>query len=73
MMFYLDGNQVRVGDQVLHSTASAVVEEIIEGDEVLRWEIEGPGFMLICDECGRVLIEPNSYDWEDVSLVRRGE
>lgn len=44
----------------------------IEGDEVARWGLEEPGFLLLCDECGRVLINPGSDDWEDVAFVRRG-
>ena len=73
MLHYHDGLPVHVGDHVVHGTAAAVVEEIIEGDEVTRWELEEPGFLLVCDECGRVLINPGSADWEDVALIRRGD
>ena len=70
-MHYLDGAEVRVGDHVLHSNAEAIIESIIEGDEVASWGIEVPGFMILCNQCGRVLIEPGSDDWEDVAFVGR--
>ena len=73
MLLYRDGSEVRVGDHVVHSTASAAIEEIIEGDEVARWVLEEPGFLLLCDQCGRVLINPGSADWEDVAFIRRGD
>ena len=72
MLHYRDGRPVHVGDHVVHGTAAAMVEQIIEGDEVTSWDLEEPGFMLVCDECGRVLINPRSADWEDVALIRRG-
>ena len=72
MLYYQDGQEVHVDDFVLHASAEAVVETIIEGEEVAHWELETPGFMLLCVQCGRVLIEPGSHDWEDVSLVGRG-
>jgi hypothetical protein len=72
MLLYRDGNQVRVGDHVVHDAALAVVEAMIEGNEVARWGLEEPGFLLLCDHCGRVLIAPGSADWEDVDFVRRG-
>jgi hypothetical protein len=72
MLFYRDGSEVRAGDHVVHGTAAAVVEELIEGDEVARWGLEEPGFLLLCDQCGRVLINPGSADWEDVAFIRRG-
>lgn len=72
MLFYRDGSEVRVGDHVAHSTAAAIVEELIEGDEVARWGLEEPGFLLLCDQCGRVLINPGSADWEDVAFIHRG-
>jgi hypothetical protein len=72
MLFYRDGSEVRAGDHVVHSTAAAVVEALIEGDEVARWGLEEPGFLLLCDRCGRVVINPGSADWEDVAFIRRG-
>jgi hypothetical protein len=72
MLHYHDGSQVHVGDHVLLGTVTAVVEDVIEGDEVTSWELEEPGFMLVGDGFGRVLINPGSADWEDVALVRRG-
>lgn len=72
MLRYYDGTEVRVGDRVRHATAEAVVETLIEGDDVVRWDIEAPGFLLLCDQCGRVLIEPGSDDWEDVALILIG-
>ena len=72
MLLYRDRTQVRVGDNILHSTAAAVVEVIIEGDEIAHWDLEEPGFMVLCEECGRVLINPGSADWEDVAFIRRG-
>lgn len=71
MLYYRDGTEIRIGDHVRHSTALAVVEQLIEGEEVADWGIEEPGFMLVCHECGRVLISPGSEDWEDVAFVRR--
>jgi hypothetical protein len=71
MLYYHDGHEVRLGDSVRHASAEAVVETVIEGDEVARWDLEAPGFMILCTKCGRVLIEPGSYDWEDVSFVGR--
>jgi hypothetical protein len=55
MLHYRDGRPVHVGDHVVHGTAAAIVEQIIEGDEVTSWDLKEPGFMLVCDECGRVL------------------
>jgi hypothetical protein len=72
MLLYRDGSEIRVGDHVVHSTAAAVVEDVIEGDEVARWGLEEPGFLLLCDQGGRVLINPGSADWEDVAFTRRG-
>jgi len=71
MLHYKDGRVVRLGDRVRHASAAAVIETVIEGEEVARWELESPGFMLLCTQCGRVLIEPGSADWEDVALVSR--
>ena len=53
------------------SRPEAVVENIIEGHKVASWGHEEPGFLLTCAECGRVLINPNSADWEDVAFVHR--
>ena len=72
MLLYRDGSQVHVGDHAVHGTAAAVDDDVIEGDEVARLGLEEPGFFLPCDECGRVLINPGSDDWEDVALVRHG-
>jgi len=72
MLHYRDGTQVCVGDQAVHATAAAIVEDVIEDDEVARWELEEPGILLRCDQCGLVLINPGSADWEDVTFVRRG-
>ena len=72
MLHYRDGRPVHVGDHVVHGTATAIVEQIIEGDEVTSWDLAEPGGMLVCDECGRVLITPRSADWEDVALLQRG-
>lgn len=72
MLLYRDGSEVRVGDHVVHSTATAVVEDVIEDNEVARWGLEEPGFLLLCDQCGRVLINPGSAEWEDVAFIRRG-
>jgi hypothetical protein len=71
VLLYRDGSQVHVGDHVVHASAAAVVEGVIEGDEVANWGLQEPGFLLMCDECGRVLINPGSADWEDVAFVRR--
>ena len=66
-MRYLDGSEVRVGDLIRHGQAEAVVETIIGVGEVAGWGLEKPGFLILCDQCGRVLIEPDSPDWEDVA------
>ena len=70
-MLYYDGSPIHVGDLVQHATAVAVVESIIEDDEIKRWNLDGPGFMLLCSQCGRVLVDPSGLDWEDVTLIRR--
>lgn len=72
-MLYFDGTQVQVGDHIMHSTAAAVVEELIKVDDLANWGLEQPGFMIICDQCSRVLIEPGDADWEDVRFVRRAK
>jgi hypothetical protein len=56
MLIYLDGTEVRVGDRVVHGTAAAVVE----GDDLERWELEEPGFLVVCEQCGRVYVEVGS-------------
>ena len=71
MLRYYDGTEVHIGDGVFHAGAKATVEAIVEGDEISRWGIERAGFLLLCEQCGMVLIEPGSLDWEDVSLVGR--
>ncbi len=71
MLQYRDNLEVRIGDRVRHANAEAVIEIIIEGEEVAHWGIETSGFMILCTECGRILIEPGSADWEDVVLVNR--
>jgi len=70
-MKYLNGTDVRVGDQVLFSTAKGVVETIIERDDLADWELDSPGFMLLCGG-DRFFIEPGSAGWEDVTFVSRG-
>ena len=72
MLLYRDGTDVYIGDHVVHGQSAAVVEEIIEGEHLAQWSLDRPGFMILCDECGRVLIDPCSADWEDVAFVRRG-
>lgn len=71
MMCYFEGPEIQIGDLVRYAETKAVVEAIIEGDEVVQWGLDAPGFMLVCDRFGRVLIEPSSYDWEDVTLIVR--
>ena len=71
MMYDTDGTSVETGDRVTHAQAPAVVETIIEGADLLDWNVDGPGFMILCDQCGRVFIEPGSADWEDVAFVCR--
>jgi hypothetical protein len=72
MLHYQDGNEVRVGDLITHARAQASVEYVIEFGDAAQYGLLGPGFMIQCNECGRVLIEPESADWEDVRLVGRG-
>jgi hypothetical protein len=72
MLWYHDGNEVRAGDHVRYADTEAVVETIIEEEEVARWGLEKPGFMLLSNEWGHVLMEPGTYDWEEVALVGRG-
>jgi hypothetical protein len=71
MLHYHDESDVRTGDCVLHSRDRATVEELIEGDKIAAWGVESAGFMIVCERCGRVFIEPGSADWEDVSLLSR--
>jgi hypothetical protein len=72
MQLYEDGVAVQVGDRVTHHGVHAIVESIHDAAELVRWGLEEePGFMIVCDQCGRVLINPGSYDWEDVSFVAR--
>ena len=70
-MKYVNGVDVQVGDHLLFGGARAVVETIIEDDDLADWELEKPGFMLLCDG-DRFLIEPDSASWEDVTFVSRG-
>lgn len=71
MMHYHDQSEVRVGDHVWHGRDIASVEAIIERDQIAEWNLDSPGFMIVCERCGRVLIQPSSADWEDVSLMSR--
>lgn len=73
MFRYRDGNEIHVGDHVRHAGASAYVEQLVVGEDAESWGLDESGFLLICEQCGRILIEPGSYDWEDVEFVRRGE
>lgn len=72
MFRYRDGTEIRADDHVLHAGAPALVEQFVVGEDVEAWGLDRPGFLLVCEQCGRVLIEPGSYDWEDVEFVRRG-
>ena len=54
MLRYSDGTEVCVGDKVRHATAEAVVETVIENEDVARWDLEVPGFMLLCDQFGPI-------------------
>jgi len=72
-MHYRDGTEVRVGDRVRHGQAGAVVETIVDGDAVAEWELDAPGFLVLHDHGDRFLIEPGSYDWEDVVFEGRGD
>jgi len=71
MLFYKGGYEVRVGDQVEFDDGEAVVEDIVEGNEVERWQLEQPGFLLVCARFGRIMINPGCSDWEEIVLVRR--
>jgi len=72
MLLYDDCVTVQVGDRVTHHGVPAIVESIHDAAELLRWGLEEEsGFMIVCDQCGRVLINPGSYDWEDVSFLAR--
>ena len=71
MLHYQDQSEVRAGDQVLHSRDRATVEELIEGGKIADWGVDSAGFMIVCERCGRVFIEPGSADWEEVSLLAR--
>ena len=72
MLRYHDHTEVRVGDRVLHSDDAATVEVLIGDDKTADWGVSAAGFMIVCERCGRVFIEPGSADWEDVSLQSRG-
>ena len=71
MLFYPDQSEVCVGDRVLHSRDRAMVEALVEGDEIVNWGVNVAGLMIVCERCGRVFIEPGSADWEDVFLLSR--
>ena len=71
MLHYPDQSEVRLGDRVLHNRDRAVVEALIEGDEIVDCGVDSAGFMIACERCGRVFIVPGSADWEDVSLLSR--
>ena len=73
MLHYRNGSEVLVGDRVFFDNAPAVVEEVIEGDDLAEWELDEPGFMLLCKKYGRILINPGSADWEDVALTGRAD
>ncbi len=72
MLRYRDGEEIRADDHVRHAGAPAFVEALVVGEDAEDQGLEGPGFLLVCGQCGRVLIEAGSYDWEDVAFVRRG-
>ncbi len=61
-----------IAPKSVSATISAIVEDLIEGEEVARWGLEEPGFLLLCDQCCRILINPGTADWEDVVFIRRG-
>ena len=71
MLRYPDQSEVCLGDRVLHNRDRAVVEALIEGDEIFDCGVDFAGFMIACERCGRVFIVPGSADWEDVSLMSR--
>ena len=71
MLHYPDQSEVRLGDRVLHNRDRAVVEALIEGDEIVDCGVDSAGFMIACERCGRVFIVPGSADWEDISLMSR--
>jgi hypothetical protein len=71
MLFYKDGNEVRAGDRVTFLSGDAVVERIVEGDELEEWQLDEPGFLLVCEQFGRIMVNPGSSDWEEVGLVSR--
>ncbi|WP_337177522.1 hypothetical protein [Paludisphaera sp.] len=73
MLRYRDGTEIRTDDHVRHAGAPAFVEQIVDGDDAEDHGLEGPGFMLVCEQCGRVVIEVGTYDWQDVEFVRRGK
>jgi hypothetical protein len=71
MLRYHDQSEVRAGDRVLHSQDPATVEELVEGNKIADRGVGSSGFMIDCERCGRVFIEPGSADWEDVTLLSR--
>ena len=71
MLHYPDQSEVRLGDRVLHDRDRAVVEALIEGDEIVDCGVDSAGFMIACERCGRVFIVPDSAVWENVSLMSR--
>ena len=72
-MYYSNNSEVRIGDDVLYSGTPAIVEEVIEVDQIDTWKLDEPGFMIVCEQYGRILINPGNADWEDIEFVRRGE
>ncbi len=71
MLFCKDGIEIRVADRVTFGPGEGVVEDIVEGDEVERWGLDRPGFLLIRETFGRLLITAGGSDREDFVLVGR--
>lgn len=73
MLNYPDGTPVHIADHIVYDGTEGVVETIVEGDDVERWDLDEPGILVLCDEFGRLFI-PNDPDlWRDVTFVRRGD
>jgi hypothetical protein len=72
MLQYRDGREVHVGDRVRHFQETAIVTTLIEGEDVVRWGSDQPGFMISCERCGDVLIEPDYWECE-LEFLCRGE
>jgi hypothetical protein len=72
MNYYETNETVLVDDRITHHGVEAVVESLHTAEELAEWGLDPePGFMIVCESCGHVLINPQTADWEDTYFVKR--